>query len=43
MEEFEFLKKYEENEDSPFQNLVQSDALEYSVMELAKMNKKNEE
>lgn len=38
-EQFEFLKNYDEDQ-SPFAKLVQSDALEFTVQELAKMNMK---
>lgn len=39
LEEYEFLKNYEESDTSPFSKMVQQrDPLEFSVVELAKMN-----
>ena len=37
LQDFKFLKSYDDDQ-SPFANLVQSDALEYTVAELAQMN-----
>jgi hypothetical protein len=40
LEDLGLLKNYEESEDSPLFSNIQRDPLEFSVLELANMNKK---
>jgi hypothetical protein len=40
LEDLELLKNYEESENSPIFSNIQRDPLEFSVFELANMNKK---